>query len=380
MPKTRNAYVKLYKHEDWSSTVGIMLAPNTPVLVTGNHDSHDGVQQYVMVWAIHGSRLELGWLWTGHIALDTYAETVALRTKYPEQDRSNYKLYYSQRTRFYKNHLITRLEAIQQLLADPCFVEIALRCLEQQAGVIGGGRAKYTKAVDLALAEKEAEWTLGVRLTLRTEPKLKPKTPSPTIVSTSGPLPFQRQFLQEAVKKSVPIKDVGAPVSHGEYAHRIQWYIIAFYFLDAWTPAGLRYIHHAMGRRRFLQLLKQPVRDDDPYRSLWDYVVDVRLNEPGEVGMTRDVMLGSPVRLTSKLLGYDFNSQYKKVELGALATKYKVIARAIANKRRKRSLEEKRRSVGASNLTDDERDQLDDVGGWAARDAWLQDKFPDLFR
>jgi hypothetical protein len=290
-------------------------------------------------------------------------------------------LYNVDRSRFYKNNLIARLEAIQQLLADRVFVEVALMALEQGALKQGAlkftDKLKYTKCLDLALAGMEATWTDKPRITLRTESKPKPKTPSPTLVAPSGPLEFQRQFLQKAVKVVAPIKDVGAPVSHGEFAHRIQWYIIAYYFRDAWTPAGLRYIHHAMGRQRFLQELETPLREDDALRSLWDYTLDVRLEEPKEVGDTRSVHLASPVRLTSKLLGYDYDSVEGKVVLGQLSEKYKIIARAVANKRRKRALEQKRRE--GKKLSKSELQELDADRGWVCRDAWLREKFRQLF-
>ncbi|MFY0583314.1 LirA/MavJ family T4SS effector [Cystobacter fuscus] len=225
----------------------------------------------------------------------------------------------------------------------------------------------------------EKEWALKERMTLRTTPKDKKEgsrhPTEQTIIGADGPLIFQKQFLREAVKQAVPIRDIGAPASHGEYAHRIQWYIIAYYFLEVWSAKGIRYVHHAMGRLRFLQALAVPKRQDDGFRSLWDYVVDVRLDEAAEVGDTGDVYAASPVRLTSRLLGYDFITQ--RNTLGSPAVQFKTIARAVASKRRKRVLEGKVRDKKA--LTDLERQHLSDEGGRAAREEWLQKTFSELF-
>jgi hypothetical protein len=86
MPMTRAWYSHLYKVADWSSMDRIQLPPSTPILLTGNSDGHDGDLEYVMVWAPVDTKLELGWIWTGHIAHDSYTLTVQLREKYPKID------------------------------------------------------------------------------------------------------------------------------------------------------------------------------------------------------------------------------------------------------------------------------------------------------
>jgi hypothetical protein len=383
MPVTKNRLAHLYLEEDWSSTERIQLEPGTRVLLTGV-SSGEGWNRYLLVWAHLESerRLQSGWLWEQRIEPTSLAPVVPLRQKYPRgdgRDKTTYKLYYTQRSRRYKNNLIEKLEAIQQLLADPAFVQFALDHLEAKtAEIMANLTCKPTTALDMALAELESQWALEERMTLRTTAKSKkPSSRHPnelTLLGEDGPLAFQRQFLQKAVKQAVPIRDIGAPVSHGEYAHRLQWYIIAYYFLDGWTDKGIRYVHHAMGRRRFLQELESPNRKDDPLRSLWDYVVDIRFNEPQEVGASESVFAASPVRLTSRLLGYDVIAQ--KLTLGTLSLRYKNIARAVANKRRKRVLDSKQRE---GKLTQEEAPQLDDEHGWEKRESWLQNAFRELF-
>ncbi|GEN05787.1 hypothetical protein SAMN05443572_101665 [Myxococcus fulvus] len=382
MPITKNEFGHLYTSADWNSHEHIELRPRTRVLLTG-YSSGEGVNLYLLVWAWleYQGQLRAGWLWSGRIDPDTSVPVVNLREKYPRGDgrsKDTYKLYYTQRSRPYKNLLIEKLEAIQQLLADAVFVGFALDALETRTHALVQQGDKPTTALDKALAEKEQQWSQKERMTLRTTPKpKKPGSRHPgelTIIGSDGPLPFQRQFLKTTVKAAAPFRDIGAPVGHGEYAHRLQWYVIAFYFLPSWTPEGIRYAHHAMGRIRFLQRLDVPKRQDDPYRSLWDYVVDVRLSEAEEVGVTEEVFAASPVRLTSRILGYDFISQ--RLTLGSMALRYKTIAQAVANKRRKRALEDKQRR---SPLGKSEEAELDDSTGYVAREAWLKQHFKELF-
>ena len=282
---------------------------------------------------------------------------VDLEKKYPQDKHPE----------LYENGRIDKYKQIQQILANPEIVRKHLGTLEGTAKGHLGASKRPTRALERALRESETSW-MGEepRVTIRNEEKPGKQN---EIVSAKGPYEFQKQFLSEVVSKGAPFKDVGAPVPHGEYAHRLQWHVISQEMGKDWGEEGLRDLHKHAGKLDYLQDLEKPAREDDPNRSLWDYVMDVRKEEPPEVGKADDVLAASPIRLTSDLLGYSPGKP------GEWSKDFPTLAHAVANKRRKRALENK----AANKRTEAENSELQKEGGWKKRQEWLAETFPDHF-
>jgi len=139
---------------------------------------------------------------------------------------------------------IKELTAIQHLLLDRELV--AKELVELDLGVRArlGDKAsamKYTRALDAALLEEERKW-VGVAPTA-------PKDERRVTIKAGAQTAATKPFL-EIVRKGLPLKDVGAPITHGEYPHRIQWYVIAR--VAGLEPKRVRELYKLLGDKAFI--------------------------------------------------------------------------------------------------------------------------------
>ncbi len=307
--------------------------------------------------------------------------TTRLREKYPFQEFP----------KLYSTGMIQQFEAIQRLLKNKGAVHQALLSLENTCKRLLSKKTvqRPTQALNMALHFMEAHWMGDGFLDLRAEATssksksskkpYKPNAKRTRIIQHADAIGFQKQFLKGVVQQVVPFKDVGAPLPHGEYAHRIQWFIIAYYYLGKWGKKWLVALHREAGNMDYLQKLKNPRLSYDVYRSLWDYVVDLRRQEADEVVPdTEKTYFASPVMVTSDLLGYGY-ARGKGTFPGALSPAFPVIAHAVANRRRKRAVENKLRKT-PKKMTSSDRQELDRDTGYEHREAWLRKSFPDHFK
>ncbi len=115
------------------------------------------------------------------------------------------------------------LEEIQDLLADPQYVVPLLAELERDVNEQfedPQNELKYTKALGAALYQQEEKW-------MNVPGGPKDRTVIPLTAGVVANDPFLATIRGEGGGGPKPLKDVGAPVSHGEYAHRIQWFMIS---------------------------------------------------------------------------------------------------------------------------------------------------------
>jgi Family of unknown function (DUF5636) len=197
---------------------------------------------------------------------------------------------------------IDDLKAVQTLLADGSKVTGHLMELKAEMEKhFPASQMKYTRALGKALFDSERTW-------MKTE-GLKDVE---VIPATAGQEP-NRIFL-EHLRSNRPLKDVGAAISHGEHAHRIQWFVIARW---AKRPEHVRNLYRAMN-----QLLPENALEFKNIESLWSAVLDV----PGSNPLAHDVDSGAPVNLTSAI------SKGEKVKFSQLQV-------AVLNRRLKRYLQ-----------------------------------------
>jgi hypothetical protein len=197
---------------------------------------------------------------------------------------------------------IDDLKAVQTLLADGSKVTGYLVELKtEMERHFPESQMKYTRALGRALSDIEGTWM---------------KTASPkdveVIPATSGQEPNE-VFLQH-LRSNKPLKDVGAALSHGEHAHRIQWFVIAKW---AKQPEHLNKLYRAMN-----ELLPEDALQFGNIESLWSAVLDV----PGQHPLAHDVDSAAPVKLTNAI------SKGEKVKFSQLQV-------AILNRRLKRYLQ-----------------------------------------
>lgn len=259
-------------------------------------------------------------------------ESSAISASGPIQARFNIELLFQKegmRERLFKEGIsIDDLEEIQELMEDKKEVGSYLQELEQSMVAWfhkPESEYKYTRALDLALFEHEKLWMLpegskSVRSKGNTE-----KIPAKSSVEPSN------KFLGR-IEKAKPLKDVGAAVSHGEYAHRIQWYVIwrSALSIGSITPQFLRKLYMILGDQFFEQHVKEYNAQTalNNMWSLWGAVVDVPLSvvnakhnegqEPiGEVGFS------APVTLTSHISKGEGELQYSQLRLAILNRRIK---------------------------------------------------------
>lgn len=210
------------------------------------------------------------------------------------------------------NLRVTDLEQIQDLMADDGSVSQYLRVLADDmtkrfAAPEQG--AKYTRALGATLGEEERSWMPG-------------GATKEVIPATAGQEKNEK-FLGR-LQKGNPLKDVGAAISHGEHAHRIQWFIIS-----RWVRT--QSFDHPDYMGRVYKALTTIVPMDSVagnfsnIESLWAAVIDIPGQHPLKTN-EGDVRSGAPVDLTTAISGGN------KVGLSQLQM-------AILNRRVKRYLE-----------------------------------------
>jgi hypothetical protein len=256
---------------------------------------------------------------------------------------------------------VNELEEVQDLLANPEAVNALLGELEGEAlSGLEKSSGRPTRAVSSALYAQESKWMNG------TGDKKKDTIKTEGVVPTTS-------FL-EMLSTVRPLKDTGAAGSHGEHAHRLQWYMISRHverkfqqqygdeFLKDEKQAGaykqkLQGMYAAMADPRFVKIHDEEqkklraseneteIEQDVPEKKtvplpLWSAILDVRgshvdkgVKEPSSAfGMFGDVFAAAPVKLTGALT-YD-----EKSARGSLLTagKHLTLSRALLNRRLKR--------------------------------------------
>lgn len=133
---------------------------------------------------------------------------------------------------------------------------------------------KPNKALDIALWRIERRWMQGLMRHTVTEDTGSSAAAFSGIASKVGAL-----------------KDVGAPLQHGEYPHRIQWYVIYRHLSEkGYRPEEIYATYLETLKPEHTRVLlkgglhtldSEAAKDHDPkdQRSLWDRVVDIRLSE-----------------------------------------------------------------------------------------------------
>jgi hypothetical protein len=152
-------------------------------------------------------------------------------------------------------------------------------------------------ALDNALLEQEAKWMKG-KGAMFTVPRGQPLTPTAFTTAVWN-------------EEGRALHDIGARNVHGEFAHRIQWYIISRYHED--HPNSF-----TLGVWDIYEFLTTPeaVKNQGTpnERSLWDMVIDVQGRETREGGpygdahAYSDVGYAAPVNLTGALSSHQFPS------------------------------------------------------------------------
>jgi hypothetical protein len=164
---------------------------------------------------------------------------------------------------------------------------------EQGGSALRRWKAKKQKALDLALWRIECRWVTGL----------------PTRQTLFAERGTNASAFSEAASSGNALKDVGAPLTHGEYPHRIQWYVI-YRHLTAigFSAAEIRDVYLEMVDKKHIRVLENGTlrapnsdqeRASDNARSLWDRVVDIRLSERN-TGV-QNAYWGSPLAVTHSL-------------------------------------------------------------------------------
>jgi hypothetical protein len=238
------------------------------------------------------------------------------------------------------------LQKIHEDLKNKGTVAEHLRALEASVAekfTVKESASKYTRALDAALFAVESTWT--------ELPADAPKAARRTTIAKDQVLPTG-EFLAK-VRKGLPLKDVGAAISHGEHAHRIQWYVIAR-MLGAARTARL---YRLLGSASFIVDLKPlavekkeqaeqqvkeeqgpPQQQEAPsgYRAyfrdrvlmdlyLWNAILDIPFSASGANNLAvGDVGYAAPVTVT------------KDLSEGAGDMAFSRVQQAILNRRLKR--------------------------------------------
>lgn len=183
---------------------------------------------------------------------------------------------------------------------------------------------KYTRALDLALWEQEKRWMVPKGEGVRSEGSRE------TIPADIGQ-ESSTDFLGR-IRGAKPLKDVGAAVSHGEYAHRIQWYVISRSAMEigSVTPAWLQGFYAILGAQEFETQVATISADILKNTwSLWNALVDVpgtvaddypKETPPSGVGA---VGFSAPVHLTGHISRGEGGLPYSQLRLAVLNRRIK---------------------------------------------------------
>lgn len=263
------------------------------------------------------------------------------------------------------------LEDIQDLLGDREAVAELLGELEGDTNEQfenPESEYKYTRALDMALFQQERKWM-----------PIKFRKDRARIDAAEKPAPND-EFLSY-LESGLPLKDVGAPISHGEYAHRLQWYMISRSLeknlfkenegrYDPEAPRAeeyqylLRTLYKHLGTKEYTKMLQNdnvrgttekernnPVAGQFPL-PLWSAILDIpgaRTSKPP----FDDVYAAAPVKLTGALTFEGTSKETRKGDLQQGPLAYSQLSLAVLNRRIKRFLEKGRAGdvVLANQLT-----------------------------
>ncbi|MFL6264381.1 MAG: LirA/MavJ family T4SS effector [Thermoanaerobaculia bacterium] len=220
---------------------------------------------------------------SGHRSAPSFPTTIA-QAKFPLKKHFSETL---------SNRTLGELEAIQDLLKDKGRVQEALANLESQMEKYIEDGETVNSALNLALQEEEHQWMNPGRIKVAKDSAITRQDPKKTRGKSHGFTRFPgtggngelppSDFVSRALVPLRALKDVGAVPAHGEYAHRLQWYIISFHFREKLSADELRHLYLMMGSSsRVIQHPTQEARI-----SLWDAVLDVRgawAMDKGETG------------------------------------------------------------------------------------------------
>jgi hypothetical protein len=259
---------------------------------------------------------------------------------------------------------IDDIEEIQDLLGDEEEVAALLQQLEgetEEQFWEPENELKYTRALGAALYNQESKW-------MNVDPE-KDKDLE-TISGQQGVESTDRFLGHIATVK--PLKDVGAAISHGEYAHRMQWYAISkalennfaeMYGEDFLEKEGrpsenykwlLQSFYSAMAEPEYTKMFEEGnVRQTDEQERnapgkgqfplpLWSAVLDMPGSFVDLAGkdqryeMFGDIFAAAPVKLTG---GLTFSAKGEKGSLQQGPLAYSQTSLAVLNRRLKRYFE-----------------------------------------
>lgn len=163
---------------------------------------------------------------------------------------------------------------------------------EESGAAMRRWQSKPNKALDIALWRIERRWMKGLM--------------RHTVTEDTG---SSASAFSSIAKKVGALKDVGAPLQHGEYPHRIQWYVIYRHLSEnGFTPDEIYAAYRETLKGKHTRVLlkgelhtldAEASKNHNPFnqRSLWDRVVDIRLSErsPG----LEDAFWASPLAVTA---------------------------------------------------------------------------------
>jgi len=232
---------------------------------------------------------------------------------------------------FKKGINIDDLEEIQELLEDKSEVQRYLKILEERVNRMfekSGSEKKYTRALDMALWEEEKIW-MDIEDSEVSSERSKGHV---ELIPESGGQEEQDAFMTK-IRGGKPLKDVGAAISHGEYAHRIQWYVLRMAAKEVGSTTWLRSLYKVLGASEYIK------------------VVD-SIKAPVLVNLTKDLSEGAG------------EMKYSMIQLAVLNRRLKRYYSAKAKKTQKRGdkvlekmLENIETTMVSAHFTDEEIDE-----------------------
>ncbi|MFN9482947.1 MAG: LirA/MavJ family T4SS effector [Pseudanabaena sp.] len=263
---------------------------------------------------------------------------------------------------FKKGIDIDDLEEIQELLEDKSEVQRYLKILEERVNRMfekSGSEKKYTRALDMALWEEEKMW-MDIESSEVSSERSKGHV---ELIPESGGQEEQDAFMTK-IRGGKPLKDVGAAISHGEYAHRIQWYVLRMAAKEVGSTTWLRSLYKVLGASEYIKVvdsIKAPVLN---YTwTLWGALVDIpaSLEKEETIG---NVGYSAPVNLTKDLSEGAGEMKYSMIQLAVLNRRLKRYYSAKAKKTQKRGdkvlekmLENIETTMVSAHFTDEEIDE-----------------------
>jgi hypothetical protein len=265
-----------------------------------------------------------------------------------------------------KQHLDRVLE-VKAFLRDISTLTQYYRKLSSLIAVMVDRRlaTSYPRALDMALQDTEKQWMKIGRIKIGAkegtgegesttlthqewnEKEMRWQTASAVRLPTQGGLSAE-QLTKHVLSHGKPFKDVGAPLTHGEYAHRIQWYCLYHHFVETkkWTREELMIVWNLLGSQVLINrnCIGELV-------SLWDSVLDIRglwaqgktklgteERNPALLEDYRDTRHAVAVNITSDLSWSGTDLRSEKATRGILVSEHtSSLAAAIGVRKTKRS-------------------------------------------